>query len=69
MTTSIGADGLKNGVGKAFLVADTAHDFARSVVEILSDSELFRGLSQDAYDFARRYNQENLKELNKILDF
>lgn len=69
VTTSIGADGLKNGVGKAFLVADTAHDFARSVVEILSDSELFRSLSQNAYHFARRYNQENLNELSNILDF
>ena len=69
VTTSIGADGLKNGVEKAFLVADTAHDFARSVVEILSDSELFRSLSQNAYYFARKYNQENLNELRKILDF
>lgn len=69
ITTSTGAEGLEEGVGTAFLVADQADAMARSIIRVLTDSKLFQTLSKNAYDFMSKYNQRNLKKLRDTLDF
>jgi hypothetical protein len=68
VTTSIGAEGLEDGINKAFLVADAPEDFSLSIIKILSDSRVFDSLCKNAYDFAKRWNEESLRELANILD-
>lgn len=48
VSTSVGAEGLEVTSGKHLLIADTPQDFARSVTEILSDSDLAQRLGQSA---------------------
>jgi len=64
VTTSIGAAGLEDGIGSAFLVADEPAQFAAAVVELLKDTELNAKLCRRAYDYARARNQEVLDALD-----
>lgn len=68
VTTSAGARGLSEGTGKAFLVADAPEEFASAVVNVLCDPGLSKTLSQNAYDFAVRWNERNLAALNDLLN-
>ncbi len=67
VTTRIGSKGLEGGANEAFLAADTPEDFALAIVKIFSDSEFCSRLSKNAYDFAKRWNAENLKALGNVL--
>lgn len=68
VTTSVGAEGLEDSAGKAFIVADTPDDFARSLTEILSDRQKREALSKQAYDFAKQRNLQCLKSLTELLE-
>jgi glycosyltransferase involved in cell wall biosynthesis len=68
VTTSTGAEGLEDGMNKAFLVANDSEGFAKSILTILSDATFYNQLSQTAYDFAKKWNEENLSELAGILN-
>ncbi len=67
VTTSVGADGLETGVGKAFLVADKAADFATAVVELTQDHDQANRLAQAATRYAKEQNQRTLQDLQKVL--
>ncbi|MAF13997.1 MAG: glycosyl transferase family 1 [Parcubacteria group bacterium] len=67
VTTSHSAAGLEAGAGKAFLIADTVKDFANSIIKIFSSDELSRELSDNAYNFAKKYNDDNLAKLRKLV--
>jgi glycosyltransferase involved in cell wall biosynthesis len=49
-----GADGLEEGAGWAFLVAETWEEFARDVLRLLDDSAFRRAIEQGARTFAER---------------
>ncbi|HEY5138669.1 MAG TPA: glycosyltransferase family 4 protein [Methylococcales bacterium] len=66
VTTSIGAEGLENGINQAFLVADTTESFVQSVSNVLANSALANELSRNAYEFAKNWNEANLRELKNV---
>jgi polysaccharide biosynthesis protein PslH len=68
VTTSVGADGLEDGKGKAFLVGDTPEEFVDAIVTIFSDAKVAENLAMNAYEFAKKWNEENLRTLASILD-
>ena len=67
VTTSVGAEGLEDGAGKAFLVAEGADDFATAVVDILRDQSRAEALAQSAANFALQKNHCTLQELKAVL--
>jgi polysaccharide biosynthesis protein PslH len=68
VTTSIGADGLEDGKGRAFLVGDTREEFLDAIVTIFSDANVAENLAMSAYEFAKKWNEENLRTLESILN-
>jgi len=53
VTTSVGAEGLEAGAGRAFLVADDAAAFAEHTVRLLRDPAAAREWGERARAFAR----------------
>jgi len=68
VTTSVGARGLGEGVGQAFLVADTPEEFASAITSVLLDVRRAEILSQNAHDFIARWNKRNLTALEDLLN-
>lgn len=68
VTTAVGAEGLGEGAGKAFLTGDTAADFANAVCLLLSDFDRYCTVSRNAYAFATQYNQGAYAELTGALE-
>jgi len=59
VTTSVGAEGLEDGIGRAFLVCNTPEETVQELVALISDSELRRRMSAEARDFAEiHFSQE-----------
>ena len=67
VTTSVGAEGLEAGAGKAFVVAETPDDFAQSIADILLDKQRRETLSSQAYSFAKQQNLQCLSSLENAL--
>ncbi|MBN1971005.1 MAG: glycosyltransferase family 4 protein [Candidatus Delongbacteria bacterium] len=68
ITTSIGAEGLENGINKAFLVADTPDDFAKCILTVLNDQRKKKELENNAYKFMQNYLRINKKNFNIIFN-
>jgi glycosyltransferase involved in cell wall biosynthesis len=64
VTTGAGADGLEDGVGSAFLVADEPADFADAVVKMLSDDQVNAAFCHAAYQYASAWNEKVFTALN-----
>ncbi len=64
--TSFGAKGIEKGKNKAFLVADTAEEFAEAIEKIFSDKKLYKNLSKNAHKFMKEYNQKNIETLKSV---
>jgi O-antigen biosynthesis protein len=54
VTTAWGAQGLERGAGTAFLLADTASEFAHSVIHVLTDPALRASLSAEGPRLAQQ---------------
>jgi glycosyltransferase involved in cell wall biosynthesis len=54
VTTSEGARGLERGAGRAFLVADSAEEFAAALRRVIDDRALREQLSRDGHAFAEQ---------------
>ncbi len=54
VTTSAGAQGLREEAGTSFLLADTPEEFAAAIRALASSSELRRRISHNARAFAKR---------------
>lgn len=67
VTASVGTEGLEEGIGKAYLVADSPDEITRSIIHLLSDADYAMGLARRAYDFAAEKNRKTLKQLGDIL--
>lgn len=67
VTTTVGARGLMEGAGKAFLVGDGPDSFAANVIKLLNDDFLSESLSKNAYDFALAWNRRNIEALRSII--
>jgi polysaccharide biosynthesis protein PslH len=68
VTTASGARGLEDGSGAGFRQADTAEDFASTIVELLRDPIQRDRLAAGALDFAQAYHQRNLLALEAVVD-
>jgi glycosyltransferase involved in cell wall biosynthesis len=68
LTTSIGAEGLEDGINRAFLVADNAEEFAQKVIKTLSNQRYRLDLSTSAFQFAQDINNKNMANLKALLD-
>ncbi len=68
VTTSIGSKGLEAGQDYAYLAADNPVDFAASVVKLLTDRNLAGTLSDRAYAYAERWNQQHFAALAGLLE-
>ncbi|MFN6571204.1 glycosyltransferase family 4 protein [Dendronalium sp. ChiSLP03b] len=68
VTTLVGAEGIEEGAGKAFLIANSPEEFFNAIKKIFSDAEFYEELSKNAYSFAKQWNQRSLKILTDILN-
>jgi glycosyltransferase involved in cell wall biosynthesis len=68
ITTPVGAEGMEEGAGSAFLVADSPEKFVQIITKLFLDTELYENLSRGAYNFAKEWNQRYLKALTDILE-
>ena len=68
VTTTIGAEGMESGASEAFLIADSPEDFVTHITEIFSDIELYKKLSNNAYNFAKEWNLNCLDILKKTIE-
>ena len=67
VTTPVGAEGMEEGAGKAFRVAESSEQFANEIVEIVTKPELYKKLSNNAYEFARQWNESAIAALDKAI--
>ena len=69
VSTTLGAEGIPVTSGKDILIADDPHDFAEAVISIIKNKEIARRLSENGYQFVKKYyNEDNAdKLLTKIL--
>lgn len=58
LTATVGTEGLESGLGKAYMVADSAEEFAARTVDLLSDTSLNASLSAQALNYVRQSNQQ-----------
>ena len=70
VTTSVGADGLEEGAGKAFIMTDDMKKFGKEVVRLLKDDKAREELEKNALEFAKKnFTREVvMKELLEVLD-
>jgi hypothetical protein len=67
ITTAIGAEGLEEGAGKAFLIAESPEDFVDCITKLFTDKTFYENLSTNAYKFAHEWNQNCLNALKEVL--
>ena len=70
VTTSFGAQGLSDGVNKAFIVRDDPAEFAEAVVDLLTDQNKRKEYSLNAVDYANnRFSEKSVyAELDQFLN-
>lgn len=67
VTSTVGAEGLESGVGKAYRIADSPQEFTDHLVEILSDEKIRLSLAQGASDFVKECNKLVFEQMKKVL--
>jgi glycosyltransferase involved in cell wall biosynthesis len=68
VVTRIGARGLEAGANTAFVVAESPSEFADAIVRVLSDPSLAADLSNRSREFANRWNEAQLAQLQQVLN-
>ncbi|MDD5570122.1 MAG: glycosyltransferase family 4 protein [Bacteroidales bacterium] len=66
VTTSVGAEGLEEGINKAFFVEDQPEKFADKIIELLTNIDLYNKTSKESRKFAIKYKENNLNELRNL---
>jgi glycosyltransferase involved in cell wall biosynthesis len=67
VTTSIGAEGMEDGAGLAFLVANDVSEFVLAIERLCSDENYFNAVAQQAFAFSRLWNRSTVSELASLL--
>lgn len=68
VTTSFGTNGIEDGAGEAFLVANNVQEFINAIEKIFSDKNFYEELSENAYRFIKTYNEKNVKTVREIFN-
>ena len=68
VTTAVGAEGIEEGIGSAFSVANEPEEFASEVYRLITDEKAREKFSRTGLDFARSYNSRAAKELLDLLE-
>jgi glycosyltransferase involved in cell wall biosynthesis len=63
VSTSVGVEGMNVEAGCEALVADTAEEFARAVLQAYTDETLWNNLSAQGYKMVEEYSGERLRGL------
>ena len=69
ITSPIGAEGMEEGKGTAFLVASTDADWNKLVVTLMQNGNYRSSLSQGAYEFAYNWNKKIEENLASVIGF
>ena len=67
VTTTAGAEGLEDGIGKAFFVANVPEQFAEMTIQLLTNDILYSRQASEAYHFAKDWNTRQLFSLTEAL--
>ena len=67
VTTAVGAEGLEDGRGQAFLCADDPAEFARLCLQVLRDPALRQQLEAAASAYVHAYNQKQQRRLQEVM--
>ena len=67
LTATVGTEGIESGSGHAFMVADTAQEFAARTIELLTDKSLNASLSSGALRYVRKSNQQISQVLQSVI--
>lgn len=67
ITTTVGAEGLENGMGTAFYVEDSPEKFAATLINLLGNDEMYIKTQTQAYNFAMDYYSKSFSELSLLL--
>jgi glycosyltransferase involved in cell wall biosynthesis len=62
-----GAEGMEDGAGRAFLLADTPQDFATEVIRLLRDTDLRESLSSTAIEYVINWNARQEASYTTVL--
>lgn len=66
ISTAVGAEGLEDGVGKSYLLADTPEEYVDAINKILTDPEAYSGLCHNARYLAETWNKRNASQLTEL---
>ena len=67
VSTSVGADGLEDGIGSAFLVANNTEEFCNALNLIIFDAKTYLNLCGNAAKFSEIWNKGVKNELCNLL--
>jgi hypothetical protein len=67
VSTSVGADGLEDGIGSAFLVANNTEEFCNALNLIIFDAKTYLNLCGNAAKFSEIWNKDVKNELCNLL--
>ena len=70
VTTEIGAEGFGLSPGQNILVAETSLDFAKSIMQLSQDKQLYKKLATNGYNFIKNnYSEETARvRLSKLIN-
>jgi len=68
ISTTIGAEGLEDGAGKAFLIADTPENFNLQLSRLLHEPGYFYKVAENAFQFVNRYNLQPCSVMAQLFD-
>jgi glycosyltransferase involved in cell wall biosynthesis len=66
ISTSIGAEGLEDGNGEAFFIADTPDQFVQQLERLFVEPGLYQRMAVAAVEFVKRYNARQVSELSNL---
>ena len=66
ISTAVGAEGLEEGAGKSYLLAEKSEDYVDAINKILADPEAYSGLCHNARYLAEIWNKRNASQLTEL---
>ena len=67
ISTSVGADGLENGINSVFLLANNANEFCNAINSIIFDTNIYLRLCNNASKFVENWNSDIKDKLSNLL--